>query len=292
MPNNQNRNNQDFSRFDSMTNEELEEILRLDVQKTEGEESDLEMLLYVMEVLAVRRKNSENPRKDAGEAFETFKEHYMPDDLSDDAEQVSLKPQVINMKPTKHLRPWLSRLVATAAILALVLVSSVTVHAMGIDIWNIIVTWTQETFQLGNTGQNESNIPDTDDKRIYATLQEALEHKSITTPLAPNWIPEEYNLVDIRVDETPMQLVFVAFYQCKDSKIKIQVKLYLDSDPQQIEQSDSLVETYESEGIIYYIFSDYNQLRAVWIRENYECYISGELTPEEIKAMIDSIEKG
>ena len=82
MPNNQNRNNQDFSRFDSMTNEELEEILRLDVQKTEGEESDLEMLLYVLEVLAVRRKNSENPRKDAGEAFETFKEHYMPDDLS------------------------------------------------------------------------------------------------------------------------------------------------------------------------------------------------------------------
>lgn len=89
-----------------------------------------------------------------------------------------------------------------------------------------------------------------------------------------------------------MQLVFVAFYQCKDSKIKIQVKLYLDSDPQQIEQSDSLVETYESGGITYYIFSDYNQLRAVWIRENYECYISGELTTEEIKEMIDSIEKG
>ena len=45
MPNNQNRSNQDFSRFDSMSNEELEEILRLDAQKTEGEESDLEMLL-------------------------------------------------------------------------------------------------------------------------------------------------------------------------------------------------------------------------------------------------------
>lgn len=292
MPNNQNRSNQDFSRFDGMTNEELEEILRLDAQKTEGEESDLEMLLYVMEVLAVRRKNSENPGKTAGEAFETFKAHYMPDDSTDEPAQVPSKAQVINMKPTKRLRPWLSRLVATAAILALILVSSVTVHAMGIDIWDIIVTWTQETFQLGNTDQNESNIPDTDDKRRYATLQEALEHKSITTPLAPNWIPEGYNLVDIRVDETPMQLVFVAFYQCKDCKIKIQVKLYLDSDPQQIEQSDSLVETYESGGITYYIFSDYNQLRAVWIRENYECYISGELTTEEIKAMIDSIEKG
>ena len=292
MPNNQNRNNQDFSRFDSMTNEELEEILRLDAQKTEGEESDLEMLLYVMEVLAVRRKNSENPGKDAGEAFETFKAHYMLGDSTDDVEQVLPKPQVINMNPTKRRRPWLSRLAATAAILAFVLVSSVTAHAMGIDIWDIIVTWTQETFQLGNTGQNESNIPDTDDKRIYATLQEALEHKSITTPLAPNWIPEEYNLVDIRVDETPMQLVFVAFYQCKDSKIKIQLKQYLDSDPQQIEQSDSLIEEYELDGIIYYIFENHEELKAVWITENFECYIAGTLSIDELKNMINSISGG
>lgn len=288
MPNNQNRSNQGFSRFDNMTNEELEEFLRLDVQKTEGEESDLEMLLYVMEVLAVRKKNSENPGKTAGEAFKTFKEHYMPDD-SDDTAQVSSKVQVINIKPTRRLRPWLSRLVATAAILALVLASSITVHAMGIDIWDIIVTWTQETFQLRSSKSDETNEAAANDQRKYTDLQQLLSESGIAQTLVPSFIPDGYELADLKTTESPVQLIFLAIFQNQEHTLKIQIKQYLDSDPQQVEQSDSLIEEYESNGTVYYIFADNINLQAVWINENYECYISGPLTIDEIKSMIDSI---
>jgi len=288
MPNNQNRSNQGFSRFDNMTNEELEEFLRLDVQKTEGEESDLEMLLYVMEVLAVRKKNSENPGKTAGEAFKTFKEHYMPDD-SDDTAQVSSKVQVINIKPTRRLRPWLSRLVATAAILALVLASSITVHAMGIDIGDIIVTWTQETFQLRSSKSDETNEAAANDQRKYTDLQQLLSESGIAQTLVPSFIPDGYELADLKTTESPVQLIFLAIFQNQEHTLKIQIKQYLDSDPQQVEQSDSLIEEYESNGTVYYIFADNINLQAVWINENYECYISGPLTIDEIKSMIDSI---
>ena len=290
MPNNRNRSNQDFSRFDSMTNEELEEILRLDAQKTEGEESDLEMLLYVMEVLAVRRKNSENPGKTAEEAFETFKEYYMPDDSTDDTTQVLSKTQVIHLKPTKHRRPWLSRFVATAAILALILVSSVTVHAMGIDIWDIIVTWTQETFQLRSKDADQNDGPMVNDEREFSSLQNVLCHKGISTALSPTWLPNGYDLFDVQIQESPIQLVIFAVYHNQDKTLKIQVKQYIGADPEQIEQSDSLVEEYESNGITYYIFADNKQLRAVWLKDCYECYISGQLDIDTIKMMIDSIE--
>lgn len=289
MPNNQNRNNQDFFRFDSMRNEELEEILRLDAQKTEGEESDLEMLLYVMEVLAVRRKNSENPGKTAGEAFETFKEYYMPDDSTDDTEYVPSKAQVINMKPAKRLRPWLSRLVATAAIMAFVLVSSITAHAMGINIWDIIVTWTQETFQLRSSESDETNEAAANDQREYTDLQQLLNESGIVHKLAPSSIPDGYELVDLKTTESPVQLMFLAIYKNQGHTLKIQVKQYIGADPEQIEQSDSLVEEYESNGITYYIFADYGDLQAVWINGDYECYISGQLSIEEMKSMIDSI---
>lgn len=290
MPNNQNRSNQDFSKFDSMTTEELEEILRSDAQKTEGEELDLEMLLYVMEVLAARRKNSENPGKTAAEAFETFKEHYMPDDSTDDAEQVSLKPQVINMKPTMRLRPWLSRLAVTAAILAFVLVSSVTAHAMGIDILDIVVKWTQETFHFGDPYQNNLTEPATDDCRSFLSLEEALESKGIPDGPLPMWIPEGYSISDIQVDTTPLQMTFLALYNNSDQLLKIQIQYYLAEDPQQIEQSDDLIEIYESAGIEYYIFSNYDMLKAAWINKNYECYISGPITIDELKTMLDSIQ--
>lgn len=289
MPNNQNRSNQDFSRFDSMTNEELEEILRSDVQKEEGEESDLEMLLYVMEVLAVRKKNSENPGKTAGEAFETFKEYYMPDDSTADTAQVPSKAQVINMKPTKRLRPWLSRLVATAAILAFVLVSSITAHAMGIDIWDIVLKWTQETFQFGSDDQTEAIEAIPNDSRDCRSLEEALQQSGVSIALAPSWFPAGYELADVKIDESPIQLSILAFYQWNDKNIKIQIKRYFDDDPEQIEQSDPLIEEYESNGTVYYIFADNANLQAVWIKENYECYISGPLTIDEIRSMIDSI---
>lgn len=292
MPNNQNRSNQDFSKFDSMTNEELEEILRSDAQKTEGEELDLEMLLYVMEVLAVRKKNSENPGKTAGEAFETFKEHYMPDDSSDDTAHVSPKPQVKNMTPSRRLHPWLSRLVATAAILVFVFVSSFTAHAMGINIWDIIVTWTQETFQLRNTDSNEGNEAIANDDREYLSLRQHLIESGISIPLAPTWFPEGYELVDLRIDESPVQLIIFAVYQNEAQNIKIQVKQYLDSDPQQIEQSAELIEVYESAGIKYYIFENHNELKSVWITENFECYIAGMLSIDELKNMISSISGG
>lgn len=77
IPNTQNRGNRDFSRFDNMESEEMEKILRLDAQNTEGKESDLEMILYVMEVLAGQRRNSDNPGKTAQEAFRSFKENYL-----------------------------------------------------------------------------------------------------------------------------------------------------------------------------------------------------------------------
>ena len=289
MPNNQNRSNQDFSKFDSMTNEELEEILRSDAQKTEGEVLDLEMLLYAMEVLAVRRKNSADPRKTAEEAFKSFEENYFPakqynDDL---AAEISNPKQC--QRSNNRILPWLRRVTAVAAILAVVLFSAMTAQAMGIDIWGIVVNWTQDTFHFGTAHQDEIIDPINSDEREFSSLQEALSHLLIDTNLAPSWFPDGYNLADIEIHESPMQLMILAIYQNKEKMIKIQIKDYVATDSEQVEQSDPLIEEYESNGTVYYIFADNANLQAVWIKENYECYISGPLTIDEIRSMIDSI---
>ena len=58
------RRARDFSKFDSMTTEALQQILRLDAMKPEGEESDAEELFYIMGVLADRRRNDSKIKKD------------------------------------------------------------------------------------------------------------------------------------------------------------------------------------------------------------------------------------
>lgn len=284
MPDHENRGNADFSRYDAMTNEELEEILRLDAQKPEGEETDLEILLYVMEVLANRRRNSGHPGKSPQEAFESFKQNYYSFEEPDErSEPKAVKPR---------LPQWLRGVSAAAAIIAIVLFGSVTAKAFGVDIWAAVAQWSQETFHFGIEHPTEIHDPEAKDEREFSSLQDALIQHDILTPLAPTWFPNGYELDEIRIDETPITNTFFAVYQSDENLIKIQIKSYLNIDPQQVERSDALVATYDHEGITYYIFDNNGCLQAAWINGNCDCYISGDVTMEEMKAMIDSISKG
>ena len=55
MSEDQNRGSRDFSRYDAMTTEDLEQILRSDASAPMEQETDTELILHVMEVLANRR---------------------------------------------------------------------------------------------------------------------------------------------------------------------------------------------------------------------------------------------
>lgn len=277
MSENQNRGNMDLAKYDSMATQELEEILRLDAEMPEGQESDTDKILYIMEVLAERKRNNSHTGKTALEAYESFKQHYMPE--TDD--------NIIPMKTKRKCPRWLRGSVATAAVLAILIAGSVTAKAFGFDIWKAVVQWTQETFHFGNWGDSDPN-----NNRTYSSLQEALEQGNVPTWLVPTYIPEDFSLANIKVEQTPLKKIYTAKYTSDEKILKIIVWGYLDGDPVYVEQSEGLVEEYEASGVTYYLFDNNKQVQAVWIVDSYECYISGNVTIEELKIMISSIEKG
>ena len=67
----------DFSKFDKMSTEELNEILRQDSQLPDGEDSDTDAILYIMGVIA--KRNQELPSSDFGDvnhAWSSFNKNY------------------------------------------------------------------------------------------------------------------------------------------------------------------------------------------------------------------------
>lgn len=287
MSENQNRRTNDFSKYDSMATEELEQILRLDAEAPDGQESDGELLLYVMEVLAQRKRNSDNPGKTALEAWESFQKHYLPE------EEACLKHTAQTKKAAKSARSWLPRLIAAAAVVAVLVAVPLTTSALGWeDIWKAVAQWAKETFSFVSDGETISTEPSEADGLRFTSLQQALAETNSPSDLVPAWIPEGFILQDITVDENPMQRVCVAIYKNGEKSLMITVRSFLESDLETVEISDEPVEIYEVSGTEYYIFENAEQLRAAWIKDSYECYISGELTIEEIKTMIDSIGKG
>ena len=274
MSENQNRGNIDFEKYDSMATEALEEILRLDAKMPQGQESDTDKILYIMEVLAERKRNSSHTGNTAQEAYESFKQNYMPETES-------------SAKTKRGCPRWARSLTAAAAVLAILLVGSVTAKAFGFNIWKAVIQWTQETFHFGAWGNSDAN-----NNRAYSSLQEALEQGNVPVSLLPTQIPDGYELADITVERSPKKKTYTAKYTNGEKTLRITVRDYLDGVPYYAEQSDGLVEEYKVAGTIYYLFSNQGQNRTVWLCQSYECDISGEVTIKELKEMINSIQKG
>jgi len=293
MPDYQDNCRSDYSKFDSMTNEELEEILRKDAIRTDGETSDLDMILYIMGVLAERRKNSADPGKTPEEAFELFMAHYTQTDseMEDSLDHSEEKNNRKNHTKVIHMTRWMRRLTAAAAVLVMIFAGTMTANAFGVNIWEVFVQWTEEMFHFRGNSDQVPSAPEKEKTQEYQSLQEALDLYKITAPLAPKWIPEGYELIEVKINESPVQVRFLAIYMKDDQMLKVQIKRYLLEDPQHIEQSGTVIEEYESGGIVYYFFDNVELLRAAWVIDNFECYISGALTIDEMKQIVDSIKE-
>ena len=281
MSENQNCGIRDFSKYDEMTTEELEEILRLDAEMIDGQESDTEILLYVMEVLTQRKKQAGQTGNTAQEAYETFTQHYLPE--IDNTDPVPVKR---NKTANRSLR-WIRAMAATAAVLVILIAGSVTAKAFGVDVWKAVIQWTQETFHFGEWGNSNP-----DNNLQFESLQEALEESNVSVSLVPAWIPDGYKLVRIIVQRNPMQKTYRAQYMNGKDELIITVREYINEEPLYVEQSDGVVEEYEVGGITYYLLENKKEIRAVWIVDSFECSIAGHVKIEEMKTMIDSISKG
>ena len=114
----------------------------------------------------------------------------------------------------------------------------------------------------------------------------------VPSDIVPTWIPDGYVFEKVEVDENPIQHNYIALYRNDERLLTIAVYAYNMSDSQNIEIDENLIDTYIVAGTEYYIMSNNQQVRAVWIKGYYECYISGDVTVGELKLMIDSIPKG
>ena len=275
MPENRDRGSENLSQ---KSTEELEQILRQDTDTPGEQETDTDFLLEVMEVLAERKRENGKSEKTAEEAWKSFQEYYAP------------KPGLSRSARPAH--PWIRRLIAAAAALALILCIPVTARAFGWDeLWDVVARWAKETFSfVGGDSEQVSEPSPTYDGEI-TSFQEFLERNKIDCSMIPTWIPDGFVLKKVEKDITPGSEVYQAFYQNEYREVRINVKTFSSMDSWSIEIEDA-IEICEVNGVRYYFFSNLNQLQVVWMYESYECMISGDLSLEEAKRMIDSIERG
>ena len=206
-------------------------------------------------------------------------------------------------RTSKKSRPNTSRWkpsVAAAIAVLVVLGSLVTAQALGIDVFGAIARWTDETFHFSASSQNEAdsdadiqNSTDQSPDGEYTSLQDALDACGIKQSVIPQQLPNGFELAKVSVYSLPSQVEIEAIYTSNDRIFSLTIFRYNSPDVvgQTIFEKDSEdMILYDKKGITYYIMSNNQQLTAVWMpQELLTCTITGDLSIEEIKNLLDSV---
>lgn len=280
----------DYSKFDQLSTEELEILLKNDFESDET--SDMDAVLYIMEVMA-RRKQEAGENPDAKQAWKSFNENYRHnthavwEEAEDEAE---IPPKPVSRK-RKRIPVWF-RVLGVAAVVAFVVsFTSIAKDAQSFNLWQIVAQWTSETFGFSQDVSNTQDTPENGESKQYNTLQEALDAYDIKEQVAPTWMPKGYILESVEVTESPQIVYFAASYRSKDKYILVKIKDVQGEDGGAFEKDDTPLEIFEEHGITHYLMSNLDCEVAVWTNGKNECSISAPVSRDELKKMIQSIYK-
>lgn len=309
------KNRYDYSKYDEMSTETLEEILRMDFQMSEDAESDIDAILYISEVIAQREKDLPDVEA-AWKQFNTKYRPYVTDgrslyDFGDEDDAPEAAPDhfaaesnshTFHAAPQRKRQRGTRRLVRLAVIAAVMTVflfaTSATAYALGYDLWGAFIQWTKETFSFVSPAISESDAETNWVSNLsegeYATLQDALTAYGVTESLVPTWIPDNFAMQTLSVSENakPGCVVFYTTFSCQDKWLTVQINMYhsFDNMDYTIWQKDEAeITSIDSNGHTFYMVENAGRWSATWTDDLFECNITGDVTSEELVKIIESI---
>lgn len=288
----------DFSRYNHMSTEELEEILRADFALPEDEESDMDKIIYITEVIAGRRAGQPTGRyANVDAAWESFVDNYLPAEqqaaFREDKNMAGAPKAKSRKGKSRFWKTVLTRVAVVAVAVSLVLTAgSVTASAFGFNFWAWLTTWSQELFGIqdpeGNSGISNREIPEQ-----LAELYAAMKEHGFPDELLPTYLPAGYETVEVKCEAHSWFVKANCRLKNNDAPIMLDYTIYLSNQIMDNAQKDEDgPDIYKVKGVVHHIMTNVDTYYAVWTVDNVECAIYGVESRKELIDMIDSIYGG
>lgn len=143
--------------------------------------------------------------------------------------------------------------------------------------------WVNETFSFNSRPAGE-----------YTSLQEALDDYGVKDKLLPSWLPEEYVVSDISVNEMAAFTSFFAQYSSvlsSEHSLTIMIRENPLGTANTVHEKDSeSVNPIEAGSNTFYVNRNFDKTSIIWEIGRYECNLSGAITEEDIFKIINSFE--
>lgn len=167
----------------------------------------------------------------------------------------------------------------------------VTANAFGFNPVQMLLEWAEGIVQIYNDPSGIMELPE-DDPSEYHSLEEALDAYDMFPEQAPNWIPKDYQLSSVDVFDTGALVQCSASYVSDRGELLIRATRFADDDWSGRTERNNDGEKYEANGLVYYLVSNQGLSKAGWEYDDVSYVISGQITEQELKNMINSIAEG
>jgi hypothetical protein len=307
-------NNKKYAFLRQLTIDKLLELLSVAPIPASSPEDEAYVDALEEAILEKENKNPTGFLPDVNQQWAEFQKHYdvtEENPLSDIeteiedasfADQEHVSPGIPEKHSDRFHRIWRTALVA-AALAACLFGCMIVAQAVGTDVFGTIARWTESTFSFG-TVRSESAKDEAPDKGgdiqsgtsagelEYSSLQEALDANHVTEVTAPTWIPDGYtlNLVDVtHLDNPEWSLIYAEYVNGADT-LQMTITSYAGEPSAQVEKIDVSPETFEIDGISFYLIRNTENYAVAWCTDHYEYYICGGMNQKDnLKKMAYSI---
>lgn len=295
------------SRYEDYSVEELQKAFNAIFDSTEEfSDSDVEQMDEIMAVL--NRKNPLPQRYTAEEALEHFLEDYSEElsrlgvlhteEVMEEEPEKAAKVDAAVVVPITHAekahavpasteprhgkrgQTLIRTALIAAAVVAVMVIVTISAAAAGINIWGWVPVWNDSTFRY------------TPEESIASTsidIPTALKTLEVEEPLFPTWLPEGFLLSEQQIQLGP-PIFLHATYVFKDRIILITIRSIessLASGVMEKSTEDPIV--YRKNGIDHDLFQNNEQLVATWSTEKLFIKIAGDISTDELVRIIDSV---
>ena len=278
--------NPEYHCFDTMTTAQLEELLRADLDCPQEDALDPETILYILDVLERRKGDDPQGEETAREKLAQCRALYLPCD--DPAslyawEESGAVPPAEAPRRRPRLRV-MRRLVLVAAVISILFATLLAAQAAGLDLWGVIVRWSDETFHFSYQGEGPSSS--------WRDGQEELEMNEYL----PRWIPEGYAVEEIQTHElSDRSTAIITFSGENLPTFYLSVDVYDDLEQMQymtFEKDDAPVQEQRLSGGTVYFYTNGGYEHSIYQCQNVVYSISGNITQETAMKVYESTEGG
>jgi len=251
-----------------MSTQELDKMLHEELQK---ETMDDELIRQILDVLESRESD--------------YQEEYSPAVI-----EASKKLERIGCMPTpKRNKP---RVLKAASILLVVglLLFTLPRVAHAENLLELFARWTESVFEFFDPSDPHDQpeyVFETDHPGLQQ-IYDAVVELGVTDPVVPMWVPDGYELVEMKVTNEPSELAICANMKNEVKEMCIAIYAYRLRSPIAYMKNSENVEVFEAAGIKHYIVSNDEQISVTWINNNIECSVVADCQ-EDIFKVLESI---